>query len=113
MMKSREMRFSIFTVFLFILISVYAPLCLGEVLFEDDFNKKAIDKGKWTPTGTWSADGEALTVNGGEVGITVKDDFTDFEFYVDFQYGKPVMGSELGHACGRPEQLYAGSNCGG
>ena len=92
-MKSREMRFSIFTFFLFILIAVYAPLCVGEVLFEDDFNKKAIDKGKWTPTGTWSADGEALTVNGGEVGVTVKDDFTDFEFYVDFHMVNPLWAA--------------------
>ena len=99
MIKSREMRFNLFTFFLFILISAYAPLCIGEVLFEDDFNKKAIDKGKWTPAGTWSADGEALTVNGGEVGITTADDFTDFEFYVDFNMVKPAMGSELGGAC--------------
>ena len=45
-MKSGEMRFSIFTFFLFILISVYAPLCVGEVLFEDDFEKKEIDSGE-------------------------------------------------------------------
>ena len=47
------MRFSIFTFFLFILISVYAPLCVGEVLFEDDFEKNEIDKNKWAPTGGW------------------------------------------------------------
>ena len=46
-MKSRGIRFSIFSFFLLI----YMPLCVGEVLFEDDFNKKAIDKGKWTPMG--------------------------------------------------------------
>ena len=83
-MKSGEMRFSIFTFFLFILISVYAPLCVGEVLFEDDFEKKEIDKGKWVPTGAWGLDGGTLEVNGGEVGITLGDDFTDFEFYVTF-----------------------------
>ena len=93
MMKPREMRLSIFTLFLFILISAYVPFCVGEVLFEDDFNRKAIDKGKWNPTGTWSADGEALTVNGGEVGITLKNDFTDFEFYVDFYMINPLWAA--------------------
>ena len=92
-MKSRELRFSVFTLLSFILISAYTPFCVGEVLFEDDFNKKAIDKGKWTPTGTWSADGKELTVNGGEVGITVKNDFTDFEFYVDFHMINPLWAS--------------------
>ena len=92
-MKLRELRFSLFTLFLLILISADAPLCVGEVLFEDDFNKKPIDKGKWAPTGTWSADGETLTVNGGEVGITVKNDFTDFEFYVDFHMINPLWAA--------------------
>jgi len=87
------MKFSVFTLFSFILISAYTSLCVGEVLFEDDFNKKAIDKGKWAPTGTWSADGKALTVNGGEVGITVKNDFTDFEFYVDFNMVNPLWAA--------------------
>ena len=94
-MKSREMRFSVFTFFLFILISAYAPLCVGEVLFEDDFNKKAIDKGKWVPTGSWTLDGEALDVNGGEVGITVRNDFTDFEFYVDFNMINPLWAANF------------------
>lgn len=34
------MRFSVCTLFLLVPISVYAPLCVGEVLFEDDFIKK-------------------------------------------------------------------------
>ena len=40
-MKSRALRFSVFTFFLCMLISVYTVLCVGEVLFEDDFDKKA------------------------------------------------------------------------
>ena len=83
-MRSKAMRFGIFTLFLFIFTSVAAPFCVGEVLFEDDFEKKEIDKGKWVPTGTWSLDDGELVVNGGEVGITLKNDFTDFELYVDF-----------------------------
>ena len=92
-MKSGGLKFSTFTFLLLTLVFLYTPFCVGEVLFEDDFNKKAIDKGKWDPTGTWSADGEALTVNGGEVGITLKDDFTDFEFYVDFHMINPLWAS--------------------
>ena len=92
-MKSREMRFTVFTLFSFILISIYTPICIGKVLFEDDFNKNAIDKGKWDPTDGWSLDGGALDVNGGEVGISVKKDFTDFEFYVDFNMVDPLWAS--------------------
>ena len=58
-MKSRGIRFSIFLFFLFI----YGPFCVGEALFEDDFEKKAIDKGKWVPTGTWSVVGHSFAVD--------------------------------------------------
>ncbi len=92
-MRAKAMGFSIFTFFSFILISVYAPLCVGEVLFEDDFDKKEIDKSKWAPTGGWSLDGGKLDVHGGEVGMSVKDDFTDFEFYVDFYMVSPLWAS--------------------
>jgi hypothetical protein len=93
MINSRATKFSIFTLFLFILISAHTHLCVGEVLFEDDFNKKDIDKSKWMPAATWSIDDEALVVNGGEVAISVKDDFTDFEFYVDFHMINPLWAS--------------------
>ena len=82
-MKSREMRFSIFTFFSFILIA-YASICVGEVLFEDDFEGGTIDQKKWNPAPTWVVDKGVLGANGGEIGITVKNDFTDFEFYADF-----------------------------
>ena len=39
-MTSRELRFSVFTLFLLIFISADVPFCVGEVLFEDDFEKK-------------------------------------------------------------------------
>ena len=93
MKKLKELRLGISTLFFFILISVYAPLCVSEVLFEDDFDRKDIDKGKWAPAGGWSLDGETLEVNGGEVGISVKNDFTDFEFYVDFYMINPLWAS--------------------
>ena len=82
-MKSRGMRFSIFTFFSFILIA-YASICVGEVLFEDDFEGGTIDQKKWNPAPTWVVNKGVLGANGGEIGITVKNDFTDFEFYADF-----------------------------
>ena len=117
MMNAKEIRFSIFTFFLFILISVSSTLCVGDVLFEEDFEGGVIDESKWIPTATWSLDGGVLDVNGGEVGITVRNDFTDFEFSVDFNmvdpllYGRPTICREFRCACGRPRQLYSGPIC--
>ena len=82
-MKSREMRFSIFTFFSFILIA-YTSICVGEVLFEENFEGGKIDQKKWNPAPTWVVKKGVLDANGGEIGITVKNDFTDFEFYADF-----------------------------
>ena len=82
-MKSREMRFSIFTFFSLILMA-YASICVGEVLFEENFEGGKIDQKKWNPAATWIVKRGGLDANGGEIGITVKNDFTDFEFYADF-----------------------------
>ena len=73
------MRFSIFTFFSLILIA-YASICVDEVLFEGG----TIDQKKWNPAVTWVVDKGVLGANGGEIEITVKNDFTDFEFYADF-----------------------------
>ena len=70
-----------------------------------NFEKNDIDKNKWGPTGGWDLDAGTLEVNGGEVGMSVKDDFTDFEFSVDFHMIKPTMGIELGRACGRSKTI--------
>lgn len=92
-MKARGMRFSVFTLFWFILISVYAPLCIGEVLLEDDFEKNAIDNNKWLPTDGWTQDGGTLAVNGGGVGISKVTNLTDFEFNVDFKMVDPLWSA--------------------
>ena len=82
-MKSREMRFSIITFFSLILMA-YASICVGEVLFEENFEGGKLDQKKWNPAATWIVKKGVLDANGGEIGITVKNDFTDFEFYADF-----------------------------
>ena len=90
-MKSREMRFSIFTFFSFILILVYAGTCVGEVLFEENFEGGKIDQKRWDPSAGWVVKKGALDANGGEIGITVKNDFTNFEFYADFNMVNPLF----------------------
>ena len=65
------------------------------MLVEDDFEANKIDKGKWMPTGTWSVDDGALDVNGGEVGITVENNLTDFEFSVDFNMIAPLFAANF------------------
>jgi|TARA_B100001105_G_C22002718_1_gene278052 hypothetical protein len=55
-MKSRKMRFSIFTFFSFILVLAYASACVGEVLFEDDFEGGTVDQKRWNPAETWVVD---------------------------------------------------------
>ena len=90
-MKSREMRFSIFTFFSFILILVYAGTCVGEVLFEENFEGGKIDQKRWNPAATWVVKKGVLDADGGEIGITVKNDFTNFEFYADFNMVNPLF----------------------
>ena len=92
-MKSGKMRFSVFTLFWFILISVSIPLCVGEVLLEDDFEKNAIDNNKWIPTDGWTQEGGTLDVNGGTVGISKVNDLTHFEFNVDFNMVNPLWSA--------------------
>ena len=89
-MKSREVRFSIFTFFSFILIA-YASICVGEVLFEENFEGGKIDQTNWNPAPTWVVGKGVLDANGGEIGITVKNDFTNFEFYADFNMVNPLF----------------------
>lgn len=93
-MKSKRKTFSIFTFFSFVFIFVYASFCVGGVLFEEDFEGK-IDKDKWDFPAAWKIDKGVLDANAGEVGITVKDNFTDFEFSVDFNMVSPLWAAEF------------------
>ncbi len=92
-MKSREMRCSVYSLLIIILISIYTPNCVAEVLLEDDFEKNAIDNNKWIPTDGWSLDGGTLDVNGGGVGLSKVTDLTDFEFNVDFKMVDPLWSA--------------------
>ena len=75
--------------------------CFSAVLFQDDFEGAALDKTKWLPTAGWklvTADGPAvlgknvLYIDGGEAGISVKNDFSDFQYEADFRSGTGYSG---------------------
>ena len=64
------------------------------ILFKEDFEGGAIDPGVWNAPNTWElADSEGvsglgakvLSINGGEAGITVKNNFADFVYEADFR----------------------------
>ena len=66
-----------------------------EVLFADDFEAGEIDEDVWIPAPSWEIVDGVLDANGGEVaGITVKNDFTDFEFSCDFNMVSPLWAAE-------------------
>ena len=64
------------------------------ILFQEDFESGDIDKKVWQPTGNWKTEDSkgvkglgkhVLNIVGGEAGISVQNDFDDFEYYCDFQ----------------------------
>ena len=95
MVKSKGKAFNLVTFFSFVFIYVYASVCVGEVLFEDNFEGNKVDKDKWDVPAAWAINKGALDANGGEVGITVKNDFTDFEMYCDFNMVDPLWSAEF------------------
>ena len=67
----------------------------GEILFEDDFNANEVDDSLWIPAPTWKIVDGVLDIDGGEVpGLTIKNDFTDFEFSLDFNMVSPLYSAE-------------------
>jgi len=58
----------------------------GEILFKEDFRADQIDERVWVPGPTWEIVDEVLKTGAGgkDIGFTVRNDFTDFEFSADF-----------------------------
>ncbi len=65
------------------------------ILFEEDF-EGAIEPGVWDAPDTWVLEdsggvpglgNQVLSIDGGEAGITVKNDFADFVYEADFKAG--------------------------
>ena len=113
MIGSKGKKFSIATLFSLASILICAAVCFGEVLFEDDFEENAIDESKWVLQVGWKivqgqgVKGNALDVNKGESGLSVKNDFTDFEFLCDFKpMGPALYAPQFSLRAQDPENLY-------
>jgi hypothetical protein len=94
------MRKWIFYILTILLSLVFASISIADVLLKDDFENEAKYKENWIPTAGWSLK-EAeinkkattvLDVNGGEIGLSVKNDFGDFEMEADFQVVTGYLG---------------------
>ena len=95
MIKSTGKAFAFQMFLLSVLMLAAASVCFGEILFEDDFEAGEIDTDVWIPAPTWQIVDGVLDANGGEVaGITVQDDFTDFEFSCDFKMVSQLYSAE-------------------
>lgn len=66
-----------------------AAICTADILLEDDFEEGELDKAKWVGAGTWKIVeddvSDVLDIQGGEEGLSVKNDFTDFIMEYDLK----------------------------
>ncbi len=66
-----------------------AVICNADILLEDDFEEGKLDKAKWVGAAVWKIveeDGSnILDIMGGEEGLSVKNDFTDFIMEYDLK----------------------------
>jgi len=96
-MKSKTRITTIFIALLTVLMLATVTVCFGkgEILFKDDFSAKDVDKSLWVPAPSWKIVDGALDIDGGDVaGISVKNDFTDFEFSFDFNMVSALWSAE-------------------
>jgi len=96
MIKSRRKAIAFQMFLLSVLILVAATVCFGKILFFEDFEVGEIDTDIWIPANSWKIVDGVLDANGGGEmpGITVKDDFTDFEFSCDFKMVSKLYSAE-------------------
>lgn len=85
--KTSTMWSLFWTVVLMVVAS--ATVCVGDILLQDDFEEGKLDKIKWIGSGTWKIEKDdgnhVLDINGGEEGLSVKNDFTDFIIEYDLK----------------------------
>jgi len=71
------------------LMVIVAAVSYADVLLEDDFEEGKLDETKWVGTASWKIveeDGNnILDIMGGEEGLSVKNDFTDFIMEYDLK----------------------------
>ena len=72
-----------------VLMMASAAVCFGDILFQDDFEEGNLDTKKWVGAGAWKIEKDdgnhVLDIQGGEEGLSVKNDFTDFIIEYDLQ----------------------------
>ena len=85
-------RLSMFTLFLSALMLVSAPVCFGQILFQEDWESGEIDENIWIPAPGWQIIDGVLDATGGGSGFTVQGDFTDFEFSADVMIVAEYIG---------------------
>ena len=96
-MKSKTRIITIFMTLLAVLMLTTIPVCFGkgEILFEDDFNANEVDDSLWIPAPSWKIIDGVLDIDGGDIaGISVRDDFADFEFSFDFNMVSALYSAE-------------------
>jgi hypothetical protein len=94
-MQRVELGFSVI-----VLGILFASLSTADILLTEDFEDAAKYESDWIPTAGWSLvedviAGEnttVLDVNGGEVGLSVRDDLGDFEMEADFKVVNGYLG---------------------
>lgn len=83
-----------------VLVLFCASTSFAKILFQEDWESGSIDASKWkaraqwkvTPSGNVIGLGKnVIDIDGGEAGITVKNDFKDFIYEADFQ----ALGSKI------------------
>ncbi|MFH0766444.1 MAG: hypothetical protein V2A61_08515 [Calditrichota bacterium] len=66
-----------------------AAVCFSDILLQDDFEEGKLDKAKWIGAGTWKIEkdggNQVLDIQGGEEGLSVKNDFTAFIIEYDLK----------------------------
>jgi len=83
-------RSSMFTLFLSVLMLVFASVCFGQIIFQEDWESGVIDENIWIPGPEWKIVDGMLEAGGGEgedAGFSVQNDFTDFELSIDARIG--------------------------
>jgi hypothetical protein len=87
---------------IFAVLTFFSSTSLAKVLFEEDWESGKIDASKWKARAQWKIvdsgnvkglGKHVLELDGGEAGITVKNDFKDFVYEADFQaLGNKITG---------------------
>ena len=94
------MQRAIFCLMSLVFVFAFVSFSAAEVFLTEDFEDEAKYGENWVPTDGWSLvkaelagkESTVLDVDGGEIGLSVKNDFADFEMEADFQVINGYLG---------------------